>query len=1001
MSPSATDTRYSDIICAVDRLAAYYANLGLQPVCAPGEIPPPRVIAVLVSTAIDESLLEMALAKLGLTALLVSVNNSVAAVAHLCKITSASHLIYGPKFHETATEAAAILSSENISLSLVADKRFPLWGPGGVRDPATKIMPFPTRLTPQQEAKRACVILHSSGSTGFPKPVYVTHYGLIANAAVSVPKTGFSALPLFHGFGHFSIFRCIYHGKAFTLFPPHLPITSANIVKTINASPTPPVQHFAVPYVLKLLGETEEGVASLAKMEAVSFAGAAVPDDLGDRLVAAGVPLFSQYGTTETGALMTSNRDFATDKAWNYVRNEGLISQYLELIPQGSNTFEVVVKDGWPAKIMSNRDDGAYCTKDLVYQHPDHPTWLKYVGRLDDTLTQTLGEKTNPVPIELDVRGNSPLIQECIVFGDNKPQVGALILPSDAGAELSTDRKAYIDAIWPVIADANSRAPTHSRILPEMIEILPHGTAIPVATKMSILRPACYRKFADLIDGVYERFERGTGAPKRDINEQGEMEVFLAEAIRGALGDKAVSGLEPDTDLFSFGVDSLQATRVRNVVQKSLELGDATLGQNIVYDYPSIAQLAAHLLALKAGTAAGNSLERAHASMAAMVKKWSAQVDRTAAAGSDPTPAKEVVVLTGATGSLGAHILDQLLRRPDVAEVICLARAKSHEDATARVSASLEARHRTVPAHWTALSADVNRADLGLGVDEYNALRTRATCVIHNAWPVNFVLSIDSFDEHVGGAVHLLNLTLRSPMATKPSFFFSSSVGTRQGRGDAFVDEDFADDPVTAGGMGYGQSKWVVEKVLQLAGDVARVGVLRIGQLVGDTEFGVWNETEAWPLMFRTANVVGSLPKLSERPQWLPVDLAGRAIADLVVATKSLTAPHADVYHVLNPREAEWSVVLSGLEAGGLSFKPVENQAWLDGLAQSNPDVEENPSYKLLGFYQKRISSERPPIEFSVRRTAQLSPTIAECEPVSAELVTLWTRQWRESGFLQ
>lgn len=74
-----------------------------------------------------------------------------------------------------------------------------------------------------------------------------------------------------------SSFRCYYHGKTFTLMPPHLPLTSANICKVIRASPTPPVQHFAVPYVLKLLAETEEGTQTLAGFEAVSFAGAAVP----------------------------------------------------------------------------------------------------------------------------------------------------------------------------------------------------------------------------------------------------------------------------------------------------------------------------------------------------------------------------------------------------------------------------------------------------------------------------------------------------------------------------------------------------------------------------------------------------------------------------------------------------------------------------------------------------------------------------------------------------
>ena len=105
---------------------------------------------------------------------------------------------------------------------------------------------------------------------------------------------------------------------AFTLMPPHLPLTSANICRVIRNSPSPPAQHFAVPYVLKLLGETQEGVETLASFEAVSFAGAAVPDDLGDRLVAAGVNLMSQYGTTgesdvsSSGTRLTSRRDWCT-----------------------------------------------------------------------------------------------------------------------------------------------------------------------------------------------------------------------------------------------------------------------------------------------------------------------------------------------------------------------------------------------------------------------------------------------------------------------------------------------------------------------------------------------------------------------------------------------------------------------------------------------------------------------------------------------------------------
>lgn len=93
---------------------------------------------------------------------------------------------------------------------------------------------------------------------------------------------------------------------------------------------------------------------------------------------------------------MHSRRNFETDKSWNWLRAEGLITEYLIMEDRGSGTYESVVKDGWPAKIEANRPDKSYATKDLFLKHPEHNNWFKYCGRLDDTLVQVLGEKTNP-----------------------------------------------------------------------------------------------------------------------------------------------------------------------------------------------------------------------------------------------------------------------------------------------------------------------------------------------------------------------------------------------------------------------------------------------------------------------------------------------------------------------------------------------------------------------------------------------------------------------------
>lgn len=68
-------------------------------------------------------------------------------------------------------------------------------------------------------------------------------------------------------------------------------------------------------------------------------------------MIKSGVNLLSIYGTTETGSLLNSNRDYKTDKAWNWIRPFGLGPQYLDFEDRGNNTFEVVVKAGYPALV--------------------------------------------------------------------------------------------------------------------------------------------------------------------------------------------------------------------------------------------------------------------------------------------------------------------------------------------------------------------------------------------------------------------------------------------------------------------------------------------------------------------------------------------------------------------------------------------------------------------------------------------------------------------------
>lgn len=146
----------------------------------------------------------------------------------------------------------------------------------------------------------------------------------------------------------------------------------------------------------KLLAESEEGIRILASMKLCLFGGSPCPDELGDKLVAAGVRLVGHYGLTELGQvrlccliayfgrdiveglirllllpqLMTSFRDFESDGDWLWLRASGphahpLLKQYISFVDQGDGKHELVMKPGWPTAVVSNQADGGFATKDL------------------------------------------------------------------------------------------------------------------------------------------------------------------------------------------------------------------------------------------------------------------------------------------------------------------------------------------------------------------------------------------------------------------------------------------------------------------------------------------------------------------------------------------------------------------------------------------------------------------------------------------------------------
>ena len=142
--------------------------------------------------------------------------------------------------------------------------------------------------------------------------------------------------------------------------------------------------------------------------------------------------------------------------------------------------------------------------RDLFEAHPTKPNSWKYVGRIDDRLTLTNGEKILPLDIEGRIRQEAE-VKDAVVFNIDKPVPGLQVFRANIASNLSDE--AYISKIWPAIEDANSRAEGFAQINRKMIAILPPTVYVPMTAKSSIMRAQIYEGFSSIIEEIYSKME--------------------------------------------------------------------------------------------------------------------------------------------------------------------------------------------------------------------------------------------------------------------------------------------------------------------------------------------------------------------------------------------------------------------------------------------------------------------------------------------------------------
>jgi len=356
------------------------------------------------------------------------------------------------------------------------------------------------------------------------------------------------------------------------------------------------------------------------------------------------------------------------------------------------------------------------------------------------------------------------------------------------------------------------------------------------------------------------------------------------------------------------------------------------------------------------------------------------------------------ILLTGATGFVGSHLLIDILEQSN-AQVYCLIRGANEEKACGRfknIIKTYKLKERFIDDRVVFLYGDLAQPLLGLKTSLYETLSSDIDLIYHCAANVNHVFPYKILkSSNVLGTVEIIKLARLKKI--KPIHFISTVGSASKSDHKNTLIEDFPNPDVIKSPMGYYQSKWVSERLLkELSCWDHPIYIYRLGRITGQSITGITSyEKDHFQLLTKGCIQMGYAPNFKKKVDMLPVDVATKIITKL-----SFTSHKKNhVFHVFNENSITWLDYISWLNSQGYPIKTIPYFDWVEKLKEINSD---NALYTLAHFYQKKDNvNQQDGLTISNKITLSLlQKQKIEYPPVDNQLLSIYLEYLVKNNFL-